>query len=165
MTCRIDPFLQNKFGSAACRTAARCVFAESTTRESGSHPGVIVVVVIEKPASILQVQLVGPILRFAGNRTIQLDRSKSKLRAILIHKTTHERSVVVSGTIWILNCRTWLRGIWGLGLLRVFGVLKLGFWLNFWILPCFIVLVINIIRRSSERAAVGLQEKKQRTDK
>jgi len=46
MTSRIDPFLQNKFCSTACRTATGRVFAESTTRESRSHSGAIIVIVI-----------------------------------------------------------------------------------------------------------------------
>src|SRR5215471_17296020 len=66
---------------------------------------------IKKPASVLAVQLVRPILRFTGDRTIQLDGFETVLSAILVHKTAHERMLVVSGTIWILKHRRCLRGL------------------------------------------------------
>jgi hypothetical protein len=56
--------------------------------------------------------LVRPILRFTGDRIIQLDGFEAVLSAILVHKTAHECMVVVSGTIWILDHRTCLRAIW-----------------------------------------------------
>ena len=55
--------------------------------------------------------MVRPILRFTGDRIIQLDGFEAVLSAILVHKTAHERMVVVSGTIWILDHRTCLRAI------------------------------------------------------
>jgi hypothetical protein len=63
---------------------------------------------IKKPASVLAVR---PILRFTGDRTIQLDGFETVLSAILVHKTAHERMLVVSGTIWILKHRRCLRGL------------------------------------------------------
>src|SRR4029077_15397798 len=72
---------------------------------------------IKKPASVLAVQLVRPILRFTSDRTIQLDGFETLLSAILVHKTAHERMLVVSGTIWILNHRRFLRAVLWIGLL------------------------------------------------
>src|SRR5262249_37872121 len=66
---------------------------------------------IKKPASVLAAQLVRPILRFTGDRTIQLDGFEAVLSAILVHKTAHERMLVVSGTTWILKHRRCLRGL------------------------------------------------------
>ena len=82
------------------------------TWESSSHASVIVVVMIKKPASALTVQLVRPILRFTGDRIIQLDGFEAVLSAILVHKTAHKRMVVVSGTILILDHCRCLRAIW-----------------------------------------------------
>ncbi len=65
----------------------------------------------------MAVQLVRPILRFTGDRTIQLDGFETVLSAILVHKTAHEGMVVVSGTIRILKHRLRLRAIWRIGLL------------------------------------------------
>jgi hypothetical protein len=67
--------------------------------------------------------------------------------------------------MWISNRSTRLQAIWGIGLLGVSRVLKLGLWLNFRILPFFVGPVMNITRRSSERPAVGTKGEKQRADK
>ena len=106
-----DPYLQYQFGAAAGCAAARCVFTKSTTWKSRAHASVIVEVMIKKPASVLAVQLVRPILRFTSDSTIQLDGFETVLSAILVHKTAHERMLVVSGTIWILNHRRFLRAV------------------------------------------------------
>jgi hypothetical protein len=57
-----------------------------------------------------------------------------------------------------------LRAVWRIGLLGVLRVLKLGLRLKFWILPFFVVPVIDITRRSSERPAVGLRKKNELTN-
>jgi hypothetical protein len=54
-----------------------------------------------------------------------------------------------------------LRAVWRIGLLGVLRVLKLGLRLKFWILPFFVVPVIDITKRSSERPAVGIKTEKQ----
>ena len=107
----IDPFLQDKFGAAAGGAAARRVFTKSAARKSRAHALVIVGVMIEKPASTLAVQLVRPILRFMGDRGIQLDGFEAVLDAVLVDKAAHERMVAFSGTIRILNRRRGRRGI------------------------------------------------------
>ena len=87
------------------------VFTKSTTWKSCAHAGVIVGVMVKKPASVAAVQLVRPILRFTGDQTIQLDGFETVLSVILVHKMAHEGMVVVSGAIWILKHRRCLRAI------------------------------------------------------
>ena len=141
------------------------VFAEATARERGFHAGVVVGIVMEKPASFPLAQVVGPILRFAADGRIQLDGLQSVLRAILIHKTAHEPFVVGSGTIRVANLRRWRRALRGLGLLGVLWVLRPGSGLKLWIGRVAVGSVTNIAGRSSESVAVRLKDKKQRTGK
>ncbi len=131
----------------------------------GFHAGVVVGIVMEKPARFPLAQVVGPILRFAADGRIQLDGLQSVLRAILIHKTAHEPFVVGSGTIRVANLRRWRRAFRGFGLLGVVRVLKPGSGLKLWIWRVPLGSVTNIARRRSESLAVGIKDKKQRTDK
>lgn len=103
----------------------------------------------------MPVQLVGPILRFAADRSIQLDGFESIILAILVDKTTHERSLFISRAMWIAHRPTCLLAIWRIGLRRRFRVLEPGLLLK---LPMvFHSIVVDLVTRS-------INEKSQRAD-